>query len=145
MKKNVQFHESFERKKDLKTSSDRSFGFVFTVAFLVIALIPLIHGEEIRNWSMITSAVFLAITLIYPKMLHPLNKLWMKFGLLLHHIIQPIVLGILFYLVFTPMAILAKILKKDFLHLHFDSKAKSYWIKRNPSETPASESMKYQF
>ncbi|MFZ5806411.1 MAG: SxtJ family membrane protein [Verrucomicrobiota bacterium] len=145
MKKNAQLHESFEREKDVRLSSDCSFGWVFTVAFLVIALLPLIHGRDIRLWATVTSAIFFIVTLMFPKALHPLNKLWQKFGLLLHAIIQPIVLGILFFLVFTPTALLARLLKKDFLHLGFDPKMESYWIQRKPAEMPASQSMKYQF
>ncbi len=145
MQKNVQHHEFHDQEREIKLSSDRSFGLIFAGAFLVIGLLPLIHDGEMRIWALITAGVFLVVTLVYPKILHPLNKLWQKLGLLLHAIIQPVVLGILFFLVFTPMAILARIVKKNFLHLGFEPDAESYWIRRHAPESSASESMKHQF
>ena len=125
---------------DIKISSNRSFGIVFFVVFLLIALYPLIHNEEIRIWSLIISLIFLVLGLINSRILNPLNKLWFKFGILLGKIVSPIIMGIIFFLVVTPIGFIMRILGKDLLNLKFN-KNKSYWIEK----TGPKSKMKNQF
>ena len=115
---------------DVKISSNRSFGIVFFVVFLIIALYPLINDGNIRLWSLIVSLAFLALGLLNSKFLSPLNKIWFKFGLFLGKIISPIVMGLIFFIVVTPIGILMRILKKDLLNLKMNNN-KSYWIEKS--------------
>ena len=114
---------------DVKIGSNRSFGIVFFVVFLLIGLYPLINADGIRIWSIIISLVFLILGLTNSKILNPLNKLWFKFGILLGKIISPLVMGIIFFLVVTPIGILMKLLNKDLLNLKFNNK-ETYWIEK---------------
>ena len=125
---------------DVKIGSNRSFGIVFFVVFLLIGLYPLINADGIRVWSIIISLVFLILGLTNSKILNPLNKLWFKFGILLGKIISPLVMGIIFFLVVTPIGILMKLLKKDLLNLKFNNK-ETYWIEKNEPKSK----MKNQF
>ena len=124
----------------IKIGSNRSFGIVFFVVFLLIGLYPLINADGIRVWSIIISLVFLILGLTNSKILNPLNKLWFKFGILLGKIISPLVMGIIFFLVVTPIGILMKLLKKDLLNLKFNNK-ETYWIEKNEPKSK----MKNQF
>ena len=121
-------------------SSNRSFGIVFFVVFLLIALYPLIYSEEIRVWSAIISLIFLVLGLLNSKILNPLNKLWFKFGILLGKIISPIIMGIIFFLVVTPIGLLMRLLGKDLINLKYNNN-KTYWIEK---KGPKSK-MKNQF
>lgn len=138
-------HEHTPRHtSQIQSSSDRSFGFVFAAVFLIIGLYPLLHAAGIRTWAVAVSGVFLLLASFLPQVLAPANRLWTKFGLLLHHIVSPIALGILFFLVVTPTGLLMRLFGKDPLRLRFDPAADSYWIKRDPPG-PAAESLKNQF
>ena len=101
----------------VKVGSNRSFGIVFFVVFLIVALWPLKNNLDIRIWSLIISFIFLILGIFNSKLLSPLNKIWFKFGILLGRIISPIVMGIIFFIVVTPTAIILKIFKKDVLSL----------------------------
>src|SRR5512143_2886092 len=90
--------ESFERDEPVRGSSDRSFGIVFTTLFLVVGFAPLLHDRPVRTWSLALAAAFLVVALVRPRLLAPLNQLWTRFGLLLHRIVNPIVMGAIFYL-----------------------------------------------
>ena len=125
---------------DIKISSNRSFGIVFFVVFLLIAIYPLIKSGELRLWSLIISTIFLVLGLINSKILNPLNKLWFKFGIVLGKIISPLVMGIIFFIVVTPIAILMKLLKKDLLDLKYNDN-KTYW----KAKTEPKSKMKNQF
>ena len=125
---------------DLKISSNRSFGIVFFIVFILIAFYPLINQGEIRIWSVLISLLFLILGIINSKILTPLNKVWFKFGIFLGKIISPIVMGLIFFLVVTPIAFLMRMLKKDLLNLKFN-KNNSYWIKKTDSKS----TMKNQF
>ena len=125
---------------DIKISSNRSFGIVFFVVFFLIALYPLINNEDIRIWSLIISLIFLILGLINSRILTPLNKLWFKFGILLGKIVSPIIMGIIFFLVVTPIGFIMRILGKDVLNLKFNEN-KSYWIEK----TGPKSKMKNQF
>ena len=124
----------------IKISSNRSFGIVFFIVFFIIAIFPLLNGGSIRIWSVVLSIIFLILGLINSSILYPLNKIWFKFGILLGKFVSPIVLGIIFFLVVTPIGILMKILGKDLLNLK-NNNENSYWIKRSEIKS----NMKDQF
>ena len=115
----------------IKISSNRSFGLLFFVVFLIVSLWPLTYEGSIRIWSVIISAVFLILGLINSKLLTPLNVLWFKFGMILGAIISPIIMGIIFFLVVTPIGLILRIMGKDLLNKKYDKKKKTYWIKRD--------------
>ena len=127
-------------QNDIKIGSNRSFGIVFFIVFFLISIYPLVNSESIRIWSLIVSLIFLTLGAINSKLLNPLNKVWFKFGLLLGRIISPIVMGIIFFLVVTPIALLMRILKKDLLNLKF-TKNNTYWIEKSGPKSK----MKNQF
>ena len=109
-----------------KIGSNRSFGIVFFIVFLIVSLWPLLSSNEIRIWSLIISIIFLTLGLINSKTLTPLNKLWFKFGIFLGNIIAPIVMGIIYFLIVTPIALFLKVINKDVLSLKKTKKV-SYW------------------
>ena len=115
---------------DIKRSSNKSFGIVFFVVFIIIGFWPLIDINTYRLWAIIIAFIFLILGLINSKLLTPLNILWFKFGILLGKIISPLIMGLIFFLVVTPIAVLMRILKKDLLNLKFNNK-QTYWIKKN--------------
>jgi hypothetical protein len=125
---------------EIKIGSNKSFGIVFFIVFLLIAAYPLINNGELRIWSLILSLAFLILGLLNSKILYPLNKIWFKFGLLLGRIVSPLVMVIIFFLVVTPIGLLMRILNKDLLNLKFN-KSKSYWIEKNEQKSK----MKNQF
>ena len=137
-------HENVSHSDDVKVGSERSFGLVFTVVFALIGLWPLFNAGDVRLWAVIIAAVFLGISLIAPNFLRPLNIIWFKFGLVLHKIVNPVVMGLLFITTITPMALIFRLIGKDPLNRKFDPDAKSYWITRDPAG-PAPDSMKNQF
>ena len=114
---------------DVKVGSNRSFGIVFFVVFLLISLYPLINSENVRLWSLAVSCIFLILGILNSNLLSPLNKIWFKFGILLGRIISPIVMGIIFFLVVTPIAFIMRLLGKDLLNLKY-SDNQSYWIEK---------------
>ena len=125
---------------DIKIGSNKSFGIVFSIVFLIIAIYPLINNDELRIWSLIIAIIFLVLGLINSKILTPLNKLWFKFGILLGRIVSPIIMGLIFFMVVTPIALIMRIIGKDLLNLKFN-KEKSYWIEKNGPKSK----MKNQF
>jgi len=114
-----------------KIPSNKNFGIVFFVVFLVIGLWPLFTKSEVRYWSLFISIVFLILGLFNSKILTPLNRIWFKFGIFLGKIISPLILGILFFLIVTPIGFAMRILRKDILNLRYDKNIKSYWIEKN--------------
>ena len=126
--------------KKIKISSNKSFGIVFFIFFLIIALWPLINDENIRLWSLIVSITFLILGIINSKILTPLNNLWFKFGLFLGKIVSPIVMGIIFFFIVTPTGIIMRIIGKDILNLKRNN-LNTYWIEK----TNENSSMKNQF
>ena len=125
---------------EIKLASNRSFGIVFFVVFLLIALYPLLKGSDLRIWSLISSFIFLILGLINSKLLTPLNIVWLKFGLFLGKIISPLIMGFIFFVVVTPIGIIMRLLGKDLLNLKYNKK-KSYWIEK----TGPKSKMKNQF
>lgn len=137
-------HESLEHKDDIQVGSEKSFGIVFAVVFAIIALWPLVDAHPVRWWALIVAFVFLVAAFIAQPLLKPLNLLWFKFGLLLYKVVNPVVMGLLYYLTVVPMGLAMRACGKDPLNRSFDADAKSYWIERDPPG-PAPESMKNQF
>ena len=125
---------------EIKISSNRSFGIVFFIVFLLIAVYPLLKGNDLRIWSLIISFIFLTLGLINSKILKPLNKLWFKFGLLLGKFISPLIMGIIFFVVVTPIGTIMRLLKKDLLNLKYNKK-ETYWIDKSGPKSK----MKNQF
>ena len=128
-------------KSKIQMSSNRNFGLVFFIVFLLLGFWPLINGEEIRFWSVIISIIFLFLGIINSKLLTPLNLLWFRFGILLGSIFAPIVMMFVFFLVVTPIGLAMRIMGKDLLNKKRDKKKETYWINREKS----AGSMKRQF
>ena len=125
---------------EIKLGSNRSFGIVFFVVFLLIATYPLLNHGDIRLWSLLLSFIFLILGLVNSKILTPLNKLWFRFGIFLGKIVSPLIMGLIFFLVVTPIGLMMRLLKKDILALKYSEK-KSYWIEK----TGPKSKMKNQF
>ena len=117
--------------KNEKLPSNRNFGVVFFVVFLIIGLWPLLKIGEIRYWSVFISVIFLLLGLINSYLLSPLNKIWFNFGKLLGKIISPLIMGVIFFLVVTPIGLIMRALGKDILSLKYNEKSKSYWIEKS--------------
>ena len=128
------------KNTEINIGSNKSFGVVFFIVFLLIAIYPLTNNDELRIWSLIIAIIFLVLGLINSKVLSPFNKLWFKFGLLLGKIVSPLIMGIIFFFVVTPTALIMRIIGKDLLDLKFNKK-KSYWIEK----TGPKSKMKNQF
>jgi Saxitoxin biosynthesis operon protein SxtJ len=137
-------HESLLRAETIEPSSNRAFGFVFTTVFALIGAFPVLSGDDMRLWSLAIAVAFLVVTLTRPSVLTQLNRLWLRFGLFLHRIVSPVVLGIMFFLVVTPTGIVMRLLGKDPLRLRYEETASTYWIDRTPPG-PAPESLDRQF
>ena len=125
----------------IKISSNRNFGLVFFIVFLIVALWPLKYEEDIRLWSLVLSIIFFILGILNSQLLTPLNKLWFKFGMFLGLIVSPIVMGIIYFLVVTPIGIFMRLLGKDSLKISKAKNASTYWIKRDKQHI----SMKKQF
>ena len=126
--------------KEIKISSNRSFGIVFFIVFFIIGIYPLKDGADLRYWIIFISLIFLFLGLINSKLLTPLNRIWFKFGVILGNIISPIILGLVFFFVVTPTAFMLKAFGKDVLQLK-KNKNNSYWIKKSNIKS----NMKNQF
>ena len=129
----------------IQLPSPRSFGLTFAAVFLIIACWPLVwRFEEPRSWALAIAAVFAITPFVAPSLLHPLNWLWMRIGLLLHNIVNPILMGLIFFLAVVPIGLALRLFRKDLLRLRWDRKAESYWIVREPPG-PEPGSMSRQF
>tara|TARA_Y100000992_G_C21138185_1_gene430007 strand:- start:308 stop:697 length:390 start_codon:yes stop_codon:yes gene_type:complete len=128
------------KNNKIKLGSNRSFGIVFFIVFLIIALYPLLNDSSIRIWSLIMGLIFLVLGLIKSNILTPLNILWMKFGMFLGVFISPIIMGIIFFLVVTPIGLIMRLLRKDLLNLK-KKNIQSYWLAKEKIKS----SMKNQF
>ena len=129
------------KKNSIKISSNRSFGFLFFVVFIAISLWPLKSQEDLRLWALILSLIFLVLGILNSRFLTPLNKLWYKFGIFLGSIVSPIVMGIIFFVIVTPIGLIMRFLGKDLLRVNKNKIASTYWINREKQKT----TMKKQF
>ena len=125
---------------DIKIGSNRNFGIVFFVVFLIISFYPLTSDGDIMRWSLVISIIFLILGLINSKILTPLNRVWFKFGIFLGRMVSPIIMALIFFIVVTPIGLIMRLLRKDLLNLKYN-KSKSYWIKKNGPKSK----MKNQF
>jgi len=127
-----------------KMGSERNFGLVFAAVFALLALSPLMRGNEMRVWPLPVAAAFLAAAVLLPGALAPLNQLWFRFGLALGKFVTPLVMAVLFFVTVTPVGVLMRIAGRDPLRLRWQPAAKSYWLERSPAG-PAPETLKDQF
>lgn len=137
-------HESLGRRDEAAAPTERSFGLVFTAVFGIVAGLPLLFGQAPRLWALALAAAFLAVTLVAPRRLAPLNRLWHRFGQALHHVVNPVILGAMYFLILTPVGVVMRLLGKDPLRLRADPSAATYWIDRDLSRSPT-ETFKDQF
>lgn len=126
--------------KNNNKPSNKNFGIVFFIVFLLVAFYPLTFNGEIKIWSLLISLIFLLLGIMNSKILTPLNKTWYKFGIILGKIVSPIIMGILFFLVVTPIGLIMRVFKKDILNLKYNND-KTYWVKKNGQKSK----MKNQF
>ena len=126
--------------KEIKLPTNRNFGTVFFLVFLIISLFPLLKNENIRIWSIIIALVFLVLGLLNSKFLTPLNKIWFRFGVILGNFVSPIIMGIIFFLIITPTSLIMRVLGRNLLNLKKENK-KTYWIERSKIKSK----MKNQF
>tara|TARA_B100000768_G_C11250925_1_gene364072 strand:- start:1121 stop:1510 length:390 start_codon:yes stop_codon:yes gene_type:complete len=127
-------------KNKIKISSNKSFGLVFSIVFLIVSLLPLLNDGNIRIWSMVLATIFFSLGLLNSSILNPLNKIWFKFGILLGNFISPIVMGLVFFAVVTPTSLFMRMFGKNLLGLK-NSNKKSYWVERSSIKSK----MKNQF
>ena len=137
-------HEDLARDEELTGSSNRTFGLAFAGVFALIGGIGLWQHHQHAMWWFLAALPFLGCGVFYPAALAPLNRLWLKLGLALYHVVNPVVMGILFYLTIVPIGLVMRLANKDLLRLRLDANAKSYWINRQPPGPPP-DSMKNQF
>lgn len=137
--------EDFRRSVPLKIPSDRTFGYVIVGIFVVVALLPLLHRpwEPPRIWALAVAILFAFAAALRPASLRPFNRLWARFGLLLHRIMSTVVLAVIFYGVILPIGLAMRLLGKDPLKLRPSPAVQSYWIERPPGPSP--QSMQQQF
>ncbi len=138
-------HESFRRDAPARGSSDRGFGIVMAAFFALVGVWPALFGNSVRWWSLAVAAAFAVAAAVRPAVLAPLNRAWTRFGLVLHRVMNPVVMGIVFYGAVTPTALVMRgLLRRDLLRLKIDRAAPTYWIDRQPPGPPP-ETMKNQF
>lgn len=137
-------HEVFSRDDNVVAGSDRSFGMVMAVALAAVTLLNGWHAGRLWPWSGGSAALLLAVALVRPQALNPLNRLWLKFGLLLHRVVNPIVMALLFFGTVWPTGFVMRVMGRDLLRLKREPDAASYWIVRQPPG-PSPETMRDQF
>ena len=121
-----------------KPLSNRTFGLIFAAIFLLIALWPLINGASPRTWALIIVALFALPALLFPRVLTPLNAAWVKFGLFMHKIVNPILMGLIFFLTVLPTGLMLKLFGKDPMRRKLDANATTYWQQRDDKVTKES-------
>lgn len=131
-------HESFERRQELNAGSDRSFGYVFAAVFTIIAVAQYWDGRPLATaavWLAVAGAILL-VAFVAPALLRPFNRLWFRFGLLLHRIVTPVVMGLIFFVAVTPVGLAMRVFDRRALSLKFEPGTESYWIHRTPPGPP---------
>ena len=137
-------HESFSRDEKIVAGSDRSVGLVMAGAFAVVSALNGWHAGRIWPWTTALAAIYMIAALLRPAVLNPLNRIWLKFGLLLHMIVNPVIMALLFYGTVLPTGLVLRAMGKDLLRPKREPDAASYWIVRSPAG-PAPDTMKDQF
>ena len=146
MAKNAGAHETFDRPDQVQVGSERSFGFVFAAFFSIVAGFKAWFGHDLI-WIAVwigAAAFILLLALAVPRLLRPFNLLWFRFGLVLHAIVSPLIMGLVFFLAVTPTGLIMRTIGKRPLNLRFEPEAETYWIRRTPPGPPPA-SMKQQF
>ena len=137
-------HENLKRKNNLVTPSDRSFGLVITSACVIVALYPLIATRTPHWWLLVVAAILFVLSLVKPNLLTPFNRIWTRFGLILGKFVNPIVLGLMYYLIIFPLALVLKLFGRDQMQRKFNSELETYWQNREPpGPTPGSMQNQY--
>jgi len=134
----------FQGNTEIKMGSDRSFGLVFSMVFLLVSFFPLFSGGRIRIWELVVSLIFMTLAIFSPRLLQGLNFIWFRFGLYLNKFVSPLIMGIVFFFTVTPIGLLMKLRNKDLLNERFDASKESYWIPVDPMDG-AKSSMRNQF
>lgn len=142
--KHVSVHESFERVEDIQRGSNRGFGLVFVVVFALLAAYSAWRGGASWPWWAAAGGILAIVTLLFPDVLEPFNRLWMRLALALSKIVTPVIMAVLFFGAVLPTGLIMRLLRKDLLRLTWNHDARSYWIERQPPGPPP-ESMKNQF
>ena len=137
-------HERYSHTEEVKVGSERSFGILFAVVLIIVALFPLVDGGAVRLWALVAGGTMIFLSFAVPAALKPLNRCWFAFGLLLHNFVNPVVMAFLFFFALTPVALVMRIMSKGSLPLEFDDSVDTYWIPRPPHD-PAREDMRRQF
>jgi len=137
-------HEDLGRRQEIHRVTDRAFGLTIAGVCLLFALWPLLRGGPTRNWPLAACAAFLLAALVSPRLLGPLHSLWARLGMVLHRIVNPVVMGLVFFLAVTPTGWILRLLKKDLLRLRFEPDLPTYWNSRQPPGPPP-ETMINQF
>lgn len=144
MKQKPALPEHLGHDRHEPAGSERSFGLVFAFVFALVFLWPAFSADALRWWALCPAGLFLLAAIFRPRLLRPLNSAWQAFGRLLHRLVSPVILGMLFYFTVAPTGLVMRMLGKDPLRLRFDPAARSYWIERQPPG-PAAESLRNQF
>jgi Saxitoxin biosynthesis operon protein SxtJ len=144
MESRLDLHESLTRDEEVQLPSERKFGLTFTVVFSLLTVLLIVWDNTAWPVSLAVALAFLGLTAFVPNWLRPLNRMWLRFGLALHAIVSPLILIVLFFVVITPVGVVARLAGKDFLRLKFDREATTYWIDRQPPG-PSPQSMRTQF
>lgn len=137
-------HEVFSRDEKIVAGSDRSFGMVMAAALSAVSLLNVWHWGRLWPWTGGLAVLLLATAWVRPSVLHPLNLVWLKFGLLLHRVVNPIVMALLFFGTVWPTGLVMRMMGRDLLRLKREPDAASYWIVRTPPG-PSPETMRDQF
>ena len=132
-----QTHEHLQSFQKVKASSDRVFGLVLAGFFILVALLPLLHQHPIKTWAFVPAAALGLPALVCPRMLAPLNRAWTKLGLLLNRIVSPVILGVIFFLVVTPLGVIMRLVGSDPLKRTFNPDLPSYWDVKDPPGPPS--------
>jgi hypothetical protein len=134
-------HEKLTGHRKNKIGSNRAFGLTIATVFFIIGFWPLYNGDDIRSWALYAASFFLLAALFMPKALGRLNRLWMMFGSLLNKVMEPVIMTVIFVVVFVPFGVMIRIFKPNLLSFKSDKSVKTYWLSRNNVGTD----MKNQF
>lgn len=137
-------HHELRSEVRVVVSSDRTFGLVFSGFFTIVGAFPLLRSASPRWWALLVAAVFLVLALTAPRVLHPFNLMWARLAVILHYVVSPVAMALLFFLAFLPVGLLLRLFGKDVLRLRREPESSSYWIVRNPPGPPPA-SMTEQF
>jgi hypothetical protein len=137
-------HEAFVRDEKVVAGPDRTFGLVMALVLAAVTALNAWHSGRLWPWSGGLAVLLLAAAVFRPSALHPLNLIWMKFGLLLHKVVNPVVMALLFYGTVLPTGLIMRWMGKDLLRLKREPDAASYWIVRQPPG-PSPETLRDQF